>query len=244
MSVRFVPSAGEFLLDQAAFDALISWVSTDEQAGSQLDEFRQAGVITPDGLHSDLASAVAAVVRPLCQLRLDVFDHDGTERSAEGWIDADTCALLADRKNGLRHFFEAHPTLIPAVVARLVGLRPRPKPVDSVEPLLMPRAVLEGLLGGSVAEREAAAARFASHGDDRHSVIDLLVAGPWRRWTVTTMWMTPSGKPASYGLQVVDTNEGMWRCEVYGVDASLWPTRSTEVWRALTRVLPSEVQEV
>ena len=243
MNVRFAPETGEFLMDQSAFDQLINWAAAGDPPGPELEEFRQAGVISADGLHDTLVPPITAVMDPSCQLRIDVFDHDGSERCADGWLNGNTGALLADRASGMRHFFEVHPTLIPAVVAKLVKLQPRPRFTSETEPLLMPRSSLEGLLGASVAEREAAASRFTSTGDAPHPVIDVLVPGPWRRWSVTSMWVEPSGRPASYGLQVIDTDQGMWRCEASGVDASLWPTRSTDVWRALTRLLPDEVEE-
>lgn len=242
MTVAFDAANGRLRIDQPAFDRLIEWANGNTDPGPRLDELRRAGVVFQDKTHPVLAPALTAVTDYLCELRLDLVDHTGTEKSGDGWIGGAGAVLLLDLPDGMRELIALPADLLPAVIAKVVSLGPHPVPAS--EPLSLTRDVFEGLLAGTEAERRSASARLALPHEEgaAAALVERLVNGPWRRWTASMAWYTPDGEPATSTLQVLDTETSLCLCEVAGVNAVLWPSNATAVWRRLTLLLPDEVE--
>lgn len=242
MTVSFDAGTGRLRIDQPAFDRLVEWANGNTTEGPRLDELRRAGVVFQEATHPVLDPVLRTVTDYLCELRVDMIDHNGEERSGDGWIGRDGAVLLLDLPGGQRDLHSLAAELLPAAIARLTRLGPHP--VTPGDPLPMTRDVFESLLAATEADRRAAADRLILTGEEAGAaaLVERLVAGPWRRWTAAMAWYTPDGEPATSTLQVLDTDACLCLCEVSGIDAVLWPTNATEVWRRLTLLLPDEVE--
>lgn len=111
---------GRVTLDGAAFDRLIALARGEAASGPDLAELR--GVAA----HPAVAAGLSAVLQPVCTLRVGLTDAGGIARAGEGWIGAQAAALLLDRPEGSRDLITVQPAFVPAVVARVVRLGPRP----------------------------------------------------------------------------------------------------------------------
>ncbi|ADD40694.1 hypothetical protein [Stackebrandtia nassauensis] len=242
MTVAFDAASGRLRIDQLRFDRFLAWANGDTSPGPDLDELRQAGAIFQDDIHPVLAPSMRVVAEYLCQLRIDLIDDHGDEKSGDGWISPEGAVLLLDLPDGMRQLHAMPAEMLPAAIARVTRLGPRPVP--GAESLHLTRDVFEGLLAAKPEDRQLAADRLALDTAEAAltELVARLVAGPWRRWTVSVAWYTPQGEPASRNLQVLDTDRGMCLCEVSGVNAALLPTNATGVWRRLTALLPDDVE--
>lgn len=239
MTVDFDPANGRLRLDQQSFDRLLEWANGNTTEGPALERLRQSGVVAEGRTHPVLVPVMDTIVEYLCQLRIDLVDHTGMEKSGDGWVGRDGAVLLLDVPGGLRELIAVPAELLPAAIARVVRLGPHPVPAG--EPLRLARDGFEGLLTAEPRDRRAAAERLALDGEAAAGLVERLVSGPWRRWTASMAWFTPAGEPASRTLQVIDTDACLCLCEVAGVSAQLLPTNATAVWRRLTLLLPDEV---
>ena len=242
MSFVFNADSGRVRLDQPTFDRLVSWVNGDDTADPQLTALVDSGAITRNEPHRALVPGLRAVTGSLCRLRIGLIDDRGTRKAGDGWVGRGEAALLLDLPDGDRELIALHPTLLPAVIARVTRLGPRP--TSGSEPLHLTGELLADLLSGNASDRKAAAETLAVHDSDRPlpGLVAGLVSGPWRRWTVTVEWRTPQGEPASHTLQVLDADTCLCLCEASSTNATLWPTTASGVWRRLTLLLPDEVE--
>ncbi|MGH8793273.1 MAG: hypothetical protein ACRDXX_11585 [Stackebrandtia sp.] len=242
MTVDFDADTGRLRLDQLDFDCLVDWANGAENPGPELADLREAGVVTDEVPHPSVVPGLQAVSEPVCQMRIAQMDDRGKHRSGDGWLNRDAAALLLDSADGLRELVTVLPTLLPAVVARIVQLGPRPRP--GVEPLGIPTAMFDGMLSSDPEERRAASASMAAHAPEppMPDVVESFVTGPWRCWSVSMAWLTPEGEQASSNMQVVDTLSGLCMLDIEEQNTSLWPTTATEVWRRLSKLLPDDVE--
>lgn len=121
--IAFDDRTGRLTLDQAAFDRLVAMARGEALANADLEA---AGAVRRGVLHPALAAGLRAVIEPVCRLRVTL--SDGAQKRGDGWVRGDAAALLLDRADGARDLHTIHPTLLPAAIARLVSLGPRPRP--------------------------------------------------------------------------------------------------------------------
>jgi hypothetical protein len=94
------------------------------RAADELSRLQEAGVIDGGRLHPALAGPLGAIVDPgVCTLELSEGD-----RVARAWVGYDDAAVVLAPRDGRHAVLGLHPTLVPAAVARLAGLGPRPRP--------------------------------------------------------------------------------------------------------------------
>jgi hypothetical protein len=128
-AVAFDDRTGRLRLDQPTFDRLVAWSLGDEEAaaGPALAALRELGAVRPGAAHPALAPGLLAVTEPVCRLRLRLVDERGRASEGDGWVRADAASLLLDLPAGLRDFVTVHPAFVPAALARVVRLGPRPR---------------------------------------------------------------------------------------------------------------------
>jgi hypothetical protein len=228
-AVRFDAASGRLRLDQAAFDRLVGLARGDDGAGPDAAALRDAGVVRDDGLHPLVADALRAVTEPVCRLRLALTDGGGRLKAGDGWLRADGAALLLDLPDeGLRDLVTLPADLLPAAIARVVRLGPRPTPEP--EPLPVGSDLVAGLLAADPDERRRASDALAG--------VVRLNAGQWRTWRAQMTWHDPRVGLTGRAVQVVDAGPGLFLAASDGEQGTLWPTTPTAVWRILIRLLP------
>jgi hypothetical protein len=246
MAVIFDESTGRLRLDQVTFDHLVAvaaGLGPGLEPGTEpAAELRAAGVVPDGNPHPRLSAGLRAVTEPAYRLRLTVLDDStGRRECGDGWAGAGAAALLLDLPDGLREFVTLHPAFLPAAVARVVRLGPRPRP--RWEPVRLPAGRVADLFAVDPAVRRRAAKTAASggrEGPDTDAPPGIL-AGGWRAWRAEAMWTDPGGCPAGHVLDVVDAGAaGLCLVEFDAAQAVLWPATATAVWRLLLRLLPPE----
>ena len=103
-------------------------------------------------------------------------------------------------------------SLLPGVLAGMLGLAPRPAAADR-EPVDLGSAEL----GRLVAEQREALAGLRGH------------------WRVDARWIEEQRMEM---LEVLDAEQGLWLVVPQEGGAQLRPTRAAEVWRHLTGLIP------
>jgi hypothetical protein len=258
-AILFDPGTGRLQLPQAAFDVLVAWARGHEDPGPELLALRDAGAVPAagGGAHPALAPGLRAVAQPVCRLRVTVTDPPGGLKAGDGWIDPHTAALLLDLPqptksaphhptpdgdfagtpgpSELRDFLALPPDFLPAAIARLVRLGPRPR--ARPEPVPLRAEPVDGLDAADPAVRTRAVAALGEALEQQR------LGGPWRAWRAGTTWSGRDG--AGLGrraVQVVDAEPGLFLAESDGEYATLWPTTPTAVWRLLVRLLPDTAE--
>jgi hypothetical protein len=184
-----------------------------------------------------------AVGEPLCTVEISIEDADRGVESGRGWVSDDAAALLLELPGGLHEFVTVHPSFLPAALARIVRLGPRPR-VATV-PLQVRNALLDQLLSPdesirSVAVEELIAEIPAAERELTVAAAEALGSGPRHRWHVRIEWTAPDGSLGGRGVRVLDTAAGLWLTEpTVGVSVA-WPATPTAVWRTLISLLPGE----
>lgn len=238
MAVAFDADTGRLRLDDTAFAALAAWADGDQSA--DIGELREAGVIQPDAPHPAVAAGLGAVIAPVCRLELTMTDHTGRREAGEGWINSAAAALLLDLPDGFREFVTLAPMFLPAGIARIVRLGPRPRP--GFEILTMDHSTFDGLMAVDPTARHEAASALAGDALPLHSVIDQLPDGPWRCWCATMTWPDRIGGDACRELHVLDTDAGLCLVDLHHDGAALWPNTATGVWRRIIGLFPSDAE--
>ncbi|MBJ7610076.1 MAG: hypothetical protein JF887_11700 [Candidatus Dormibacteraeota bacterium] len=235
--VRFDQSTGRLQLDQATFDCLLRSVRGDADPGPEVSALGQAGVLQSGTLHPLLDSGLRAVTQPVCRLQVALTEELGPAKAGEGWVCADTAALLLDLPDGSRDFVTVHSSFLPAAIARLVGLGPRPR--GGAEPVPLGADLLEGVHSADPARRQRACGEL--NGILRGAPARPPIAS-WRIWRAEMTWNGREGGVSGRSVQVTDADAGLLLAQTEGGHATLWPTTPTAVWRLLIRMLPDTAE--
>jgi len=232
-AILFDERTGRLQLDQATFDCLAAWAHGHGEPGPELSALRDAGVVRPQGPHPALAPGLQAVTEPVCRLRLRLTDEAMRLKSGEAWVAAGAAALLLDLPDGPRDFLTMPPDFLPAAIARVVRLGPRPR--AGAEPVNVAADLLEDIPSSDPARRRGAVNRLAAM---LVSSTGGRFARPSRIWHAQMTWSSPGDTLTRRTLYVLDNEAGMFLAEFEGRRATLWPTTPTAVWRLLIRLLP------
>ena len=225
MTVEFNEHDGSLRLTQTEFDRLVS-----HRPGEAL---MRATAATAEGPHPILAPGLAVVTESVCRMDIELTDGDGERKRGDGWVAPHGAALLLDVERGLRDFVALPAPLLPAALARLVRLGPRPMMEDG--PLYIGDDAHQALRSGTVS---------AVTVPEPGPLAAALTTGRWRYWAVTATWRSLDGRYASAAVRVLDTTEGWCRFEKIDGDVYATPCNATAIWRELTLLLPDEVAPV
>ena len=137
---------------------------------------------------------------------------------------------------------------MPALVARVVLLGPRPRLITGV--FQCPFVVVAGLTAPDAEQRAASVDRMAETCPTEWAELaEQLRGGRWRMWSARTTWPATEMTPTGRAVTVLDTPAGVVRVNEPQVDAadatdqtSLTATTPTEIWLELTRLLPTDAE--
>lgn len=234
MPVEFDVDSGQLRLDRPTFQRLADWFTAPGGRGgaeSVPAELRDAGVLDErDQLHPALAPGLAAVADPMCRLAVRMRDGSGRTERGDGWVGGDAAALLLDLPDGRCEFGIVHPTFLPVMLARVVGLGPRPR--LGGEPRQATVDQLDQLTDPDPASRSTAAARLSAPG----------LAELRSDWQLQAAWQPAEGSSGIRAFRVLDTPAGLWLVEPHEHRPMLFPTTPSAVWRRLVRLLPTDAE--
>ena len=240
MIVDFAPDAGRLRLDLEAFDALVAGGGTEAVA-----YLRDAGLLDGDVVHPAIRPAVEAARAPVCVVDVAVA---GTQGSTEHrmWLAPAAAACLLHVSDGKYQVFVVDPTRVPALVAKVVRLGPRPRLTPGAVPC--PFVVVAGLTAPDAEQRAASVDRLAETCPAEWAEwAAQLRGGRWRMWSARTTWPATNMTPTGRAVTVLDTPTGVVRVDEPQVDVadatdqtSLTATTPTEIWLELTRLLPTD----
>jgi len=241
--VEFVPERGRLRLSLDAFEALVAGPGGDPAADAALEV---AGVLA-DGVPHPAVEALTAPARSArCVVEVSVAGARGTT-GHRVYVAPEAATALLHVDDGVVQVVADRPDGVPALLARVVRLGPRPRLADDGAPEAVAVGVAATDAAGltlpdrssvaAAADRLAAAAPWSAYGD-------ALRAGTWRLWTARATWPGPDDEPGGRAVTVLDTPAGL--TEVHGLDAPepgpvrLAPATPSTVWLALVRLLPAD----
>jgi len=253
----FDRDSGRLRLSPELFEAFYDWAEGERADGAGLRALVDAGVLSDGQPHPAVAPLAEAIADPVCMVSVRGAAVDGSGVHGAGWLGAESAALLLDAPevpdtpeppdtskaqdapDGLVELACLVPVSVPAAVARVVGLGPRPVP--GAVPVPLPAAEVDGLFGAAPEELSGAAPHDGPPAGLRVlAAVGASTADGARWWEVATRWPDASGNTCTGTLRVLDTADGLWA--VTGADArtaTLTPVSSTAAWRLLLRSFPS-----
>ena len=237
--------AGVLRLSRPALAALAtltgaSTAAAEPPADSTLVALQSAGLLGPAGLHPVMVPIAAAVADPLVELRFDLLGP-GTPVECPGWISPDVAVLAIPGPDGLDEIVVVHTSFLPARLAALIGLGPRPAARLPAGSLRADIGLLEALLSGLVSSAEDVRRHVGPAVPE--ALVDAAVAisrGIRLHWRATTMWGDPA-RPSLRTHEVVESRAGtFWVVERIFAGTELSPITPTGLWRLLIGLLPSD----
>jgi hypothetical protein len=219
MRITADPATSVVRLDEAGLDALVTAAADDGGVAEEVDGGVPADVLDDVLAIPGMPQALAAAHDPLVQVRIDVAGRAGRQ-SHWAWLDLEGCALLLAVHEDERQLLATTPQLFAAAVARVTRIGPRR--TGPRQERRMPADVVEDLF----------------HADEMRRTSAFAVAGVERAWTLSVTW--GSGERQ---LAVIDGDEGLFRVEPGQEADGEWavsPVTATDLWRALTTVLPGD----
>ena len=234
----FHPESGRLrttTADFVRFLAHLQGATTGRDAGIDVADLVAQGVLDDKGApHRLLAPAASAALAPLVNVRARV----GAPEAAvvhPGWAHLEAAAVLAAVGEDSYDLVTVNPPHLPSVVARLVGLGPRPVQPHAV--FALDAAVADGLLAETHDGRARAAATLATAlPRDLDGWRAALAAGAWKCWEARTTWQGPSG-PAGRRVVAVDSPAGFLLLSADGASQAT-TTTPARVWAALVHLMP------
>lgn len=254
MSSWFDPERGSLVLSRHALQALAR-VGSD--ASPELDpevrrELAEGGILKSGHLHDRLVPLASCLSRPLARLRFERVARQASQ--VEGWMDERLAVLLHLPAGAVEGDVVAVPRgMVAFRLARLIELGPRPR-VKVSEPVEVDEALLETLLIGGDPLTAAAVGSLLGADDEVIpewlSVLAELARGPNDRWRVGVWWNSPEESPSGRWLEVVEGGVGSFLVTRHRRDdrryrrVRLYPLTSTQIWRLLCALLPSDEEIV
>lgn len=195
--------------------------------------------------HPAVAPAVQAMADPLCLVLVHSAGiEDGNGARAAGWMGTEAAALLLDSPDGMVEVLSLPPMSVPAALARVLGLSPRPLPdlagladvpdlpdLPEASGVRQPAGVVEELFGGelygdkpqqgSLVDHPVLAAIGVSDAEtagDTETAGDAEPAGDAEntvRWELSTRWPDEEGTARNGLLRVIDSPSGLWTVTAY-----------------------------
>lgn len=226
-TVRFDPATALLVVTEQGFEALLGAARREPPgrgAATEVEALTACGALVAGRPHPVLESVLAPTLAPLLELTITSGDTAG-----RGWSDAEHASLLVPVGGGWRRRLAGmEASLLPGVLAGMLGLGPRPVP-EGREPVELEVAQLGRLIarergqaraGGAQLPPEAAAA----------------VAGLRAHWRVDAGWVEEQRLEM---LEVLDADRGLWLVVPQEGGVRMQPTHAAEVWRHLTGLIPT-----
>lgn len=236
----FHPESGRLRTTTADFVRLLAHLqgaTTGRDADVDVADLVTLGVLDDSGApHRLLAPAVSAALHPLVKTRVRVCAPDATVVHP-GWAHLEAAAVLAGVEADAYDLVTVTPPHLPSVIARLVGLGPRP--VQDAVAFDVDAAVVDALFAEDPGDRLRGATTLASalpgHLEGWRSAI---AAGAWKAWEARATWAGPAG-PTGRRVVALDSPAGFLL--VGESSASTRPVLTAtpaRLWAGLVHLLP------
>jgi hypothetical protein len=211
----------------ALVDRLVQAAAGREGLPTDLrDALAPSGAATRRGLHPLLSLALVPVADPVCELLIERGDRIG-----RAWVGASHAAFLTPEGEDAARLRVLGAEFVPEALARLNDVGPRPRFEPAIALSLTPSALAQLLAGGprpagATAEEERALASIARTRREH--------------WRVTARWTAGEDAIGERGVEVLDTDDGVWLVTP-GEDAvELLPSTPSTVFLLLTALLPDD----
>jgi len=159
------------------------------------------------------------------------LDIQRDQRRAVGRVEGGIARLLVPRGEDLEEIV-VPADLLPAALARLVDLGPRPRPQVQ---LRLPGARLAELL----ARGDSGLAATLLHGEASRAALRRLVSGLRAHWRVEAQ--SPAEEsPTGRIVEAIDTDHGLWLVVSGGSDLELVPSTPATIWRELASLVHAQ----
>lgn len=228
------PGSGHLRLSRQTFERLVAWYTDPrgpDRGALMVAELEAVGAVAgPGELAEPVAVACAAIADPVCRLTVRLRDDQGRGEQADGWVGADAAALLLPLPAERYELGVVHPTFLPAMLVRVVGLGPRPR-LTGAAPVPASPELVDQLTDPDPARRAAATAGLAGPAGSMEVRRD---------WSAQASWSPAAESSGVRAVRVLDTAAGMWLVEAHQDRVMLFPTTPTAVWRALVGLLPTD----
>ena len=223
MSADFDAETGLLVASEAALAALRSGADATPDGWAELEA---AGAVAGGMPHPALQPALEAMRSPVCALDLQRGDRRGS-----GWVDAQVAAMLLPEPDGRRKLVDVPTPFLPAALARMNELGPRPR----VERAVRLRFEVPELLELLARRRDS-----RDRPEPDASAVAALLAGLREHWRAEARWPPAQGSAGRRVVEVIDTEAGLWLVVPDEPTVELWPTTPTDVWRQLAGILPRD----
>lgn len=235
-ATSFDPTNGQLVAGEAAFEALRSAARREPlnaSAASQAQALTDCGALVAGRPHPALERVLAPTLAPVLELAVSRDDV-----VARGWADDRDASLLIPLSGGeLRRLAGVPVTLLPGVLAGMLGVGPRPGPAER-EPVELESGQLGRLIAGERGQRAAEGQGAADSPEPPEAAA--VVAGLRDHWRIDARWVE-DGRAEM--LEAIDAARGLWLVMPRREGgARLEPTCATEVWRHLTGLIPTSVE--
>ena len=223
MSADFDAETGLLVASEAAVAALRAGAEATPDGWAELEA---AGAVTGGVPHPALRPALEAMRSPVCGLDLQRGDRRGS-----GWVDGQVAAMVLPEPDGRRKLVDVPTPFLPAALARMNELGPRPR----IEPAVRLRFDVSELLE-----------LLARRRDTRHrpepegAAVATLLSGLREHWRAEARWPPARDSPGRRVVEVIDTEAGLWLVVPDEPTVELWPTTPTDVWMQLAGLLPRD----
>jgi len=231
---HFDASTGRLHADLATVLALVD-LHVDERNGlsvGQRESLARAGVFVDGRLHPALHERLDAVARPSARLEVEVATPSST-RLHQGWVHR-VSALVVDHGDEVADLLEIEAEFLPATIANLTHLQPRPRldgrggPVEG--------GAFDALMNLTGSRRNAAAAEVAAAAAPWPAVAACLRTGSWRSCGVDVAHRR-SGGTSTRRVVWVDTPAGALSIEHDGAGPALSGTTTGSIWQEVVQAL-------
>ena len=234
---HFDASTGRLHADVATVLALVD-LHVDERNGlsaGQRESLARAGVFVDGRLHPALRERLDAVARPSARLEVEVATPSST-RLHQGWVHR-VSALVVDHGDDVADLLEIEAAFLPATIAHLTHLQPRPRldgrggPVDG--------GACDALLSPSGSRRNDAATELAAAAAPWPAVAACLRTGSWRSCGLDVAHRH-SGSTSTQRVVWLDTPAGALRVEDDAAGPVLSGTTTGSIWQEVVAALRAD----
>jgi hypothetical protein len=223
VSADFDAETGLLVASEAAVAALRAGADAPPDGWAELEA---AGAVAGGMPHPALQPALEAMRSPVCALDLQRGDRRGS-----GWVDAQVAAMLLPEPDGRLKLVDVPTPFLPAALARMNELGPRPR----IEPAVRLRFEVPELLELLARGRDA-----RSRPEPDASAVATLLAGLREHWRAEARWPPAPDSPGRRVVEVIDTEAGLWLVVPDEPTVELWPATPTGVWTLLAGILPRD----
>ena len=205
-------------------------------SAGQHESLTRAGVFVDGRLHPALRARLDAVAHPSARLEVEVGTLSST-RLHQGWVDR-VSALVVDHGDEGADLLEVEAAFLPATIAHLTHLQPRPGSTAGVDRWTVTPWTLSS--SPSESRRTNAAAALAAAAATWPAVAECLRTGSWRSCGVDVA-RGRSGSTSTEQVVWLDTPAGALRVEDDTAGPVLAGTTTGSIWQAVVQALPADL---